>query len=276
MSDEKVYRIKESTLQGFAEQTRRLACVERTMCPPDMLQCLEGVVPGTGGGDGENSEQMPPEIFVSEDGLITATANGKSSTKQLPVQHGKMVVPKSSEQIAVAAGNFVTGDVKVAAVEGGASEPFCQVIAESQNPYIANIHAKIITETSVLVERYYTHALYNGVRLPRIPDGVLASYPYVFIRHNTTSGFYEMYCATGTTYYSSPNICFSTSTARQRYRIAIATAETATEWASNGTSTANVTIDSARPVLWSNHDIPSGSATATDIYFECTEPVLTD
>ena len=163
-TSEKVYRIKESTLQGFAEQTRRLACIEEKMCPPDMLQCLEGVIPGTGGGGGENSEQMPPEIFVSEDGLITATANGKSSTKQLPTQSGKTVIPKTSEQIAVAAGNYVTGDVKVAAVEGGASEPFCQVIAESQNPSIVNVFANILTETLISFKKYpvLTSACYTG------------------------------------------------------------------------------------------------------------------
>ena len=162
---------------------------------------------------------------------------------------------------------------------GGGGGPFCKVTVESQGPNVVNVPVTISADVSVTAEDYVppkTHALYNGVRLPRIPDSVLASYPYVFIRRNTTSGYYEMYCATGTTYYSSPNICFSTSTARQRYRISIASAETATAWASNGTSTANVGVDSARPVLWSNHDIPNGSATATDIYFEGTDPVPTD
>lgn len=70
-TSEKVYRIKESTLQGFAEQTRRLACIEEKMCPPDMLQCLEGVVPGTGGGEGENGTAIPNSYgvtFGSENG----------------------------------------------------------------------------------------------------------------------------------------------------------------------------------------------------------------
>lgn len=164
---------------------------------------------------------------------------------------------------------------------GGGGKPFFTMGVESDHNNIVEFDPVNVGTASVSVtaEEYVppkTHALYNGVRLPKIPESVLASYPYVFIRHNTTSGYYEMYCATGTTYYSSPNICFSTSTARQRYRIAIATAETATAWESNGTSTANVALDSARTVLWSNHDIPNGSATSTTIYFEGTEPVPTD
>lgn len=177
-----------------------------------------------------------------------------------------------------------TGDIpaptyreRILALSGsGGGGPFCKVsVMEGPDGEIVDIPVNIKVSVSTSWEYVYTHYLYNGVRLPKIPDSVLASYPYVFIRHNTTSGYYEMYCAAGTTYYSSPNIRFSTSTARQRYRIAIASAETATAWESNGTSATNVGLDSARTVLWSNHDIPNGSATATDIYFEGTDPVPT-
>lgn len=131
--------------------------------------------------------------------------------------------------------------------------------------------------SGVRVEDYHLFFLYNGVRLPRIPDSLLEQYPYCFIRNNTTSGYYEMYCSVSPYYYSSSDaqIQFTDSTARQRYRIAIASAETATAWEGNGTSTANVSIDSTKPVLWSSRDIPNGSADATDIYFAATEPVPT-
>lgn len=68
-------------------------------------------------------EQATPEISVDESGLITATAGDKSATKQLSTQSGKTITPGATEQIAVAAGKYVTGDVKVAAVEstGGGS-----------------------------------------------------------------------------------------------------------------------------------------------------------
>lgn len=62
-------------------------------------------------------EQATPEIAVDENGLITATAGDKSATKQLSTQSGKTITPGPTEQIAVAAGKYVTGDVIVAAVQ---------------------------------------------------------------------------------------------------------------------------------------------------------------
>lgn len=50
-------------------------------------------------------------------GTITASA---SNTKQLDTQAGKTITPSTSEQTAVAAGKYTTGDVKVAAVPSGA------------------------------------------------------------------------------------------------------------------------------------------------------------
>ena len=70
--------------------------------------------------------QATPTITVDANGLITATATqsagyvaagNKSATKQLPTQAGATITPGTAEQLAVAAGTFVTGDIKVAAVE---------------------------------------------------------------------------------------------------------------------------------------------------------------
>lgn len=55
-----------------------------------------------------------PVISVSSGGLITATANGESETKQLPTQAAKTVTPGTSNQTAVAAGMYTTGAVTVA------------------------------------------------------------------------------------------------------------------------------------------------------------------
>ena len=80
---------------------------------PDMVRAIQ-----TGG------EQATPVIEVSNGGLITATAGDKSATKQLSTQSGKTITPGPTEQIAVAAGKYVTGDVIVAAVQntGGGSD----------------------------------------------------------------------------------------------------------------------------------------------------------
>ena len=77
--------------------------------------------------DGTMAEvtQATPSITVSSEGLITASATqsaGKvaagteSATKQLTTQAAKTVTPTTSEQVAVAAGVYTTGAVKVAAV----------------------------------------------------------------------------------------------------------------------------------------------------------------
>nr|DAR37634.1 MAG TPA: hypothetical protein [Caudoviricetes sp.] len=63
---------------------------------------------------------------VSASGVITSRVGtagylsaGAQKTKQLPTQAAKTVTPTESEQVAVAAGTYCTGDVKVAGVEKG-------------------------------------------------------------------------------------------------------------------------------------------------------------
>ena len=127
------------------------------------------------------------------------------------------------------------------------------------------------------LKKYY----YNGVLLPEIPADVLASYPYAWIRNNTTSGYYDLMLSNVPFYYLPSDGSVKEGNlveGKPWYRVPIATAETATAWVNN-TSNNTFTgwgIDSARTVLWSNHDIPNGSATATEIYFNGSEPVLAE
>lgn len=81
-------------------------------------------------------EQATPSITVSSSGLITAkatqsaglvSAGTKSATKQLTTQGEKTVTPSTSVQTAVKAGTYVTGDIKVAAVQSGGSVPTCNI-----------------------------------------------------------------------------------------------------------------------------------------------------
>lgn len=116
-------------------------------------------------------------------------------------------------------------------------------------------------------------AYYNGVLLPEIPADVLAQYPYAWIRKNTTSGYYDLFLSPVPFYTVNSDSMSGSGTTKQFYRVAIATAETATEWENNGTSDKDIAYDASRSVLWSNHDIPNGSATATDIYFKGSEPI---
>jgi hypothetical protein len=130
----------------------------------------------------------------------------------------------------------------------------------------------------VTAEHYYPYALYNGVRLPRIPDSVLASYPYAWIRDNRSTGYYDLLLAQGVWYCSDTDtLAHNDAKKVEWYRIEKATASSATAWTFNQSYDSKTWGEEAnRPIMWSNHDIPNGSANATDIYFVGSEPVLTD
>ena len=125
-----------------------------------------------------------------------------------------------------------------------------------------------------------THALYNGVKLPKISEALLARYPYCWIRNNTTSGYYELIMADTPFHYvytseTSAGLSLADRLKTQlKYRISIENAEMVTSWELEKVATNTWWgVYADKPVLWSNHDIPNGSADATDIYFKCTEPV---
>ena len=61
-------------------------------------------------------EQATPEISVDSNGLITATAGSKSSTKQLAFQAAKTITPSTASQIAVSSGYYTGGNITVNAV----------------------------------------------------------------------------------------------------------------------------------------------------------------
>lgn len=118
---------------------------------------------------------------------------------------------------------------------------------------------------------------YNGVVLPEIPSDVLAQYPYAWIRKHTTNGVYQlMLSATGFYFETGGVVVDKGSVVNPQYIFPIG-GTTGTAWANanNGTYY-RWTVDDARPCMWSNHDIPNGSATSTEIYFEGSEPVLAE
>lgn len=155
------------------------------------------------------------------------------------------------------------------------------IVASSDgSPIEVEKNINLSIKVSITAGKYYSHMLFNGVRLPRIPIDVLASYPYAWIRKNTTSGYYDLILSDKPFYYkSTPGVYEANgATGKPWYRVSISGAATATAWTNN--TSANTYnwwgLDSARTVFWSNHDMPNGSATATDIYFAGSEPVPTD
>ena len=87
----------------------KAALIERGKSPGDVFAEYPDMVRNIG-------DPAAPEIDVSDGGLITATASGKATTEQLPVEAGKTVNAGSVEKVVVEAGKYVTGDIKVAAV----------------------------------------------------------------------------------------------------------------------------------------------------------------
>ena len=117
--------------------------------------------------------------------------------------------------------------------------------------------------------KYY----YNGVLLPEIPADVLANYPYIWIRDNGSTGKYDLVVAPNIWYCTSTTMKKSVSGTYPYYSIPKASYLEYEAWEYNEDTSLNFGLDSARTVLWSNHDIPNGSATSTTIYFYGSEPV---
>jgi hypothetical protein len=116
---------------------------------------------------------------------------------------------------------------------------------------------------------------FNGVLLPDIPADVLAQYPYAWIRKHTANNQYQLILAASPFYYYNGSVYCSAgdSAPKQWYDVTISTADTATAWTFNKQTTGSFPTDDARPIMWSNHDLPNGSATSSNIYFEGTEPI---
>lgn len=156
---------------------------------------------------------------------------------------------------------------------GGSSGPFAVVSVTEGSP-VADFESvvNISTGSEVTWEKYYTHFLYNGVRLPRIPEDVIADFPYCWM-NNLGDGTFSVIVAAHPWYYQSGKMNLPVSAENRKYTLA----STVSEWvlSKTYTDTGGYSVTDSY-VMWASHDIPNGSATATDIYFEGTEPVPVD
>ena len=157
------------------------------------------------------------------------------------------------------------------------ADNFVDTICEvAGNNNVSSNWLPVVTAEEHIPKKYY----YNGVLLPELPADALAQYPYAWIRKNTTTGYYNLILTALQPYLYTDGTSIAygsgTSTTCVLYNIAISSAESATEWTYENKNNTWHGLDSARTVLWSNHDIPNGSATATEIYFNGSEPVLAE
>lgn len=202
---------------------------------------------------------------------------------KIEISYKNSVISSLSEGESIALhlnGQKLTEDLIVRAVSDGET-PKLSAPTISLNGDILTItdNSGLATSFDILVdgEVKYTYAkyLYNGVLLPSIPK--LVDYPYCWIRKNITSGNYDLVYAAHRWYYKTGGAyCSVDGSTEQFYIVPISNADSAEGWTFNKTTTSYFTLDTNRTVLWSNHDIPNGSATATAIYFEGTEPIPSD
>ena len=113
---------------------------------------------------------------------------------------------------------------------------------------------------------------YNGVMLPPIPTEHIGTNPYVWIRQNGSTGYYDLVMGADCWYYNSGLYCTSSATIYY-YRIPIASADSATEWTYYKETTGSFGVDGSRPVLWSLQDV-SSSIYSASVYFAGTDIVL--
>lgn len=187
-----------------------------------------------------------------------------------PLQ-SKTVYPSHDEQIIMPDEDFY--GLAVVKVEPVPRVPACFAETTYQLPNVVEMKVNIEAAASVTEGKYYSHFLYNGVKLPRIPDSVLASYPYAFIGLKQSTGQYQILASAQPMYFGNNGYITRQNSNEEPY---IYCAEGDDVWTDGKSGNYGWNITEERILIWSNHDIPNGSADATEIYFAGSEPVPID
>ena len=116
-----------------------------------------------------------------------------------------------------------------------------------------------------------THYYHNGVRLPAIPTDVLAEYPYAFI-HMSATRYNLVFSKTKYYYQSSDNTAQSGDWVARNYWLTFENMATGQNW-SHRNDSGYYWENFSDSILWSNYDIPNGSADAEEIYYYGTVAV---
>ena len=114
--------------------------------------------------------------------------------------------------------------------------------------------------------------LYNGVLLPEIPADGNA---YHVITKVTSTGYYCLYSISFSCYRKNEKLyspADSNTFGGTLYAVKINEAENATSWGDGSYGVGEIAV-STSSLIWSDWDIPNGSADSTEIYFYGSEPV---
>lgn len=119
------------------------------------------------------------------------------------------------------------------------------------------------------------YCFYNGVKLPELPN---TNYPYCWIRKNDNTQYYDLILTKVVGYYDASvgGIVYGANAATAEiahYRVAYANVSTANSWENYQTTNTWMALDANRTIMWSNHYIPNGSLSATQMYFDGYEAI---
>ena len=122
-------------------------------------------------------------------------------------------------------------------------------------------------------ENVPTHASYNGVVLPIIPENLIAQYQYAFIRqHKATNQYRLILSKNGFKYDGSSSIRDKNEVKNPEYYFPIGeTSETTWTETSSSLNFSGWAINSDIPLVWSNHDVLWNQSTT--VYFAGSEAV---
>lgn len=114
---------------------------------------------------------------------------------------------------------------------------------------------------------------YNGVILPEIPADIVSSCSYILILKAKDGGNIWVYGSTSKPYYRLQSSVDRLELPSGRHRSLYSTQNDS--WGSIATSTSATWCDLTNTwsILWSSYDVPSGSSTATSIYFKGSTPI---
>ena len=163
------------------------------------------------------------------------------------------------------AGKYCEGDISVEYVKPAGGDHTYQV-----GNAVSILEVNMDMFETRAVEHIIKKYSYNSVVLPEIPADVLAQYPYAWIRLGSDGKTYDLILSSYSWYFTDKLL-----TQSSKYVWYTATIE-AGWWVYKTTYTDTGEFDLAGGLIWSNHDIPNGSATATEIYFNGSEPVLAE
>lgn len=116
-------------------------------------------------------------------------------------------------------------------------------------------------------------AYFNDVLLPAIPEDVLEQYPYAFIYKSATR-YNLVFSKIKYWYQSSDDTCRNSDGTVKNYWLTFENMAAGQTWAHRNDDWYYWGPSFSSGVVWSNYDIPNGSADATEIYFEGTEPQI--